>query len=157
MQAGTCGDKPVQYMTALNGPILLIEDDADDRMFVRNVLQELQVPNPVVEFSSGHQLMDYLLTANTHPLLILSDLKLEDMSGLELREKINDNPVLRRKSVPFIFLSDFATQDNVKQAYSLTVQGFFAKAHSIDELKEDLDLMIRYWKKCLHPNREFRY
>lgn len=144
-------------MTVLNGPILLIEDDADDRMFVRNVLKELNVPNPVVEFSEGNELIDYLLTASTHPLLILADLKLADMSGLELREKINSNPVLRRRSVPFIFLSDYATKDNVKQAYSLTVQGFFAKAHSIEELKEDLDLMIRYWMKCLHPNRELRY
>lgn len=77
---------------------------------------------------------------------------IKGMSGLELRRAINGADFLRRKAIPFIILTDFATAENVKEAYDLTVQGFYRKAATMPQLKEQLKLIVTYWMHCLHPN-----
>jgi CheY-like chemotaxis protein len=146
--------KPAQHMSSLKGPILLIDNDAEDRQLFTTAFSELKVPNPIIEFTDGQPLINYLHTTTAQPFLILSDIKLDTMSGLELRARINQDPILRAKGIPFVFITDYPSEDNVKQAYLLTVQGFFQKAPSMEQLKEDLDITIKY---CLHPNRDFKY
>ncbi len=53
------------------------------------------------------------------------------MNGLELRRHIQENEGLRKKSIPFVFLSTAARPKEVEEAYNLTVQGFFVKASQI--------------------------
>ncbi len=74
------------------------------------------------------------------------------MNGLELRKIINADDYLRLKSVPFVFFSTSADEYAVRQAYELTVQGYFVKRYSIPEIKETLKLIINYWEHCEHVN-----
>jgi len=139
----------------LNGPVLIIDNDLEDQEFISAILKEIDPAIDTHCFYSGQEALDYLLITTQQPFLILCDVKMEGMNGLELRARINGNEFLKKKSIPFVFLSDYATQENVNKAYDLTVQGFFEKANTHNGLRVQLDQIVSYWKSCLHPNRYF--
>ncbi len=75
------------------------------------------------------------------------------MNGLELKRKIDKDPKLREKSIPFIFYSTAANKDAVDEAYTeLTIQGFFIKGTDYQKTKSLIQVIIEYWKNCVHPN-----
>ena len=74
-----------------SGPIIIIEDDIDDQEILKEVIEELHIPNIVLFFNSCVNAMDYLLTTLEKPLLILSDINLPSMTGMELKQQINQN------------------------------------------------------------------
>ena len=134
------------------GPILIIEDDEDDQFMIRLALDQLNVSNDKRFFDNGQRALDYLLTTTEQPFLIFCDINMPLLNGLELRETINENEYLRKKAVPFVFLTTSANQNAVRIAYDLTVQGYFKKASSFEGIKAQLQLTVAYWKSCLHPN-----
>lgn len=137
---------------SIKGPIISIEDDVDDQFLIKSVIQELDIPNELLFFSNGVEALLYLETVRVQPFLIICDINMPVMNGLELRERIERNEYLRRKSIPFVFLS---TADNplvIEAAYESTIQGFFKKENSFDDLKERIRVIYDYWAYCLHPN-----
>ena len=133
-------------------PIIILEDDMDDQEIMREVLEDLQVPYRIDFYVHAKDLLDYLYTTKEVPFLILSDVNLPSMNGLELRKIIFENEYLRIKSIPFIFLSTSSDEFAVKEAYNLTVQGYFVKQYSIPDIKATLKLIINYWEQCEHIN-----
>jgi CheY-like chemotaxis protein len=136
------------------GPIIIAEDDIDDRDLLREVFQSLNVTNELKFFDNGQQVLDYLLTTLDQPFIIISDVNLPLMSGTRLRQAINENEMLRRKSIPFVFLTTNVENDAVNKAYDMMVQGYFQKENSIDRIREVLGMILNYWKVCRHPNSE---
>jgi len=139
-------------MNSKDGPLIIVEDDIDDQEIIKEVLQSLGVSNTLLLFSDGFEALTYLQTKSDKPFLILCDINLPKLNGLELREEINADHRLRRKSVPFVFYSTNASRDAVKKAYDLTVQGFFIKNHTLEQLRDTLSLIVSYWSECKHPN-----
>jgi CheY-like chemotaxis protein len=134
-----------------NGPIIIIEDDADDQELLNEIFRELQIPNFVKFFNSCLHAFEYLLTTIEKPFLIISDINLPAMTGLEMCKKIMENELVRVKSIPFIFLTTSSDRQTISQAYQLPVQGFFVKPSSIPELKDMVKMIVDYWKVCRHP------
>ncbi len=134
------------------GPIIIVEDDLDDQDILKEVLNDLMVTNEQLFFTTAQAAWDYLMITEEQPFLIMSDINLPGMNGLEFRKAITENDYLRSKSIPFIFHTTSADRTAVKKAYELVVQGFFQKQVSISALKNDLKLIIDYWKTCKHPN-----
>lgn len=134
------------------GPIIVVEDDEDDQFLIQQVLSELQVGNSVAMFDNGLQAYEYLLKTRDHPLVILCDVNMPVMNGLELRDQIENSPYLKQKSIPFVFLSTSSDPLLIEKAYKGTIQGFYKKSISFQQLKTSLDVIIRYWKICLHPD-----
>ncbi len=134
------------------GPILLIEDDEDDQFLISQAIESLGIINSVQVFSTAVQALTYLENTSEQPFLILCDINMPLLSGLELRALINQSEQLRRKSIPFVFLTTTANADYVRQAYDESVQGFYQKADSQAGLRHQLGLIIDYWQACLHPN-----
>ena len=134
-----------------NGPIVIIEDDADDQELLNEIFRELQVPNLVRFFNSCVSALDYLLTTIEKPFLILSDINLPAMTGLELCRQITENKSLKIKTIPFVFLTTTNDQRVILQAYQMFVQGFFVKPSSIMELREMIRMIVDYWKVCRNP------
>jgi CheY-like chemotaxis protein len=85
------------------GPIIIVEDDHDDQQVLKEVFEELKLPNILRFFNSCVEALNYLLTTIERPFLIISDINVPAMNGFELKEKINQNEQLRRKNIPFIF------------------------------------------------------
>jgi CheY-like chemotaxis protein len=135
-----------------NGPILLIEDDVDDQEFIIDALQMLGVKNDIKIFVNGQKALDYLLETAEQPFIILSDVNLPIMNGLQLKSEIQRNEYLRCKAIPFIFLSTSADTKAVFTAFELSVQGFFVKENTYEGIQQQLRQIIEYWKTSRHPN-----
>ena len=135
-----------------SGPIIIIEDDQDDQDMMNEILKELGFKNSVIYFLESEKALEFLLATDTEPFLILSDINMPRLTGMQLREKINTNEDLRIKCIPYLFFTTSAEQSYVVDAYSKSVQGFFVKPHSYDKLKRVIKLIIEYWLECESPN-----
>ena len=131
----------------------MVEDDSDDVEIFNEVLQELGIPNPVVAFDKPHDAYHYLSAQDEQPYIIVCDVNLPGMSGLEFKNKLDNNEQLRKKSIPFVFYSTSAEKKYVLEAYlELTVQGYFRKAQNYQDIKNQVRIIFEYWKLCQHPN-----
>jgi CheY-like chemotaxis protein len=134
-----------------NGPIIVVEDDLDDQEIFRDIFSELKVKNLIRFFNSCRKALDYLLTTIEKPFLILSDINLPAMTGLQMREEIMENDELKKKFIPFIFFSTNIDQKIISLGYELCVQGYFVKPTTLNDLKEVLKTILDYWKACCWP------
>ncbi len=138
-----------------NGPIILVEDDADDQEFISDALVMSGVKNEVLFFDNGVKALDFLIVTEQQPFLIISDVNLPILNGLQLKAEIESNEYLRKKSIPFIFLSTSADKKAVTEAFDLSVQGFFVKENSYEGIQRQLKQIVEYWKNSKHPNSEY--
>lgn len=136
-----------------NGPIVIIEDDADDQLILTEVLKDLDFPNQVIFFYDGEKALDYLVNSGDNPFLILSDINMPKLSGFQLREKIHNNEQLRLKCIPYLFFTTAVSQQAVIDAYSKSVQGFFIKPQRYEEIRRVIKNIILYWQDCQSPNK----
>ena len=136
-------------------PIVVIEDDEDDQYFIQEAINRLAIGNPVVFYNNGVEAMAYLVAAQESPLVILCDVNMPIMNGIELRQLIDLNEYLKKKCIPFVFLTTAADQGLVNAAYHMTIQGYFKKEGTLVGLTEQMRSILDYWDKCLHPNSRF--
>lgn len=134
------------------GPIIIIEDDQDDQEMLAEIFQELNYKNQLIFFGDSVKALDYLIETDIEPFLVLSDINMPKLSGMELREKVINNEDLRMKSIPYLFFSTSAEQKHVIDAYSRSIQGFFIKPKSYDKLKKTMRKIVEYWQECESPN-----
>ena len=135
-----------------NGPIVIIEDDEDDQELFEMVFKTLNYSNEVCFFKNGEEALDYLSRTDVLPFLILSDINMPKLDGFALRSKIKTDADLQLKSIPYLFFTTTSNQKAVIDAYSMSVQGFFVKPNSVAELKEIIEVIMRYWMRCTSPN-----
>jgi len=136
-----------------NGPILYVGGDPDDRFLVEQALGEIGSTSDVINFDNGYQLVEYLKTTEIRPFLILCDLHIPQITGLKLKELINSDENLKKRSIPFIFLSDSVNPSDVDEAYMSLVQGFYLKPSNYDDLKDQLSAICNYWERAVLPGR----
>ena len=141
----------------VNGPIIIVEDDAEDQEILQEVIQSLGVENKLRFFQEGSAVLEYLRTTNEKPLIIITDVNMPGIDGLQLRRLIFGDEFLRRKSIPYVFLSTSDGKGILQQAYDLQIQGFFQKELTFEGMRQQLKLVLDYWKKCNHPNSEGTY
>ena len=111
----------------MSGPVMIVEDDVDDYELLLHAFQSIGLTNEIVFFQNGEKALNYLLGASRNPFIIFCDINMTGMDGFELREAINEREHLRKKAVPFIFLTTSSRMSDVNKAYKLTVQGYFTK------------------------------
>ncbi|HEY0041542.1 MAG TPA: response regulator [Flavisolibacter sp.] len=134
------------------GPIIIIEDDLDDQDILTDILKELSYKNEVIFFGDSIKALEYLTNTDIEPFLVLSDINMPKLNGIELREKVHNNEDLRLKSIPYLFFSTSAEQRHVIDAYSRSIQGFFIKPTSYEKLKNTIRKIVEYWQECESPN-----
>ena len=138
---------------AHEGPIILIEDDSDDEETFMEILDELKITNKTIWFTNSNAAFDYLKTAQEQPFIIFCDINLPPVNGIDFKRRLDGDPELRKKSIPFVFYSTTVNQEVVNDAYTkMTVQGFFKKGLTYEAIKNDIKLIFDYWKACKHPN-----
>ena len=136
-------------------PIIHIENDIDDHYLFEKAIKAASIRNPVRFFKDSQQALLYLQTTEEIPLVILCDVIMPGMDGLELRDRIDADPVLRMKAIPFVYFSTWGSRELVEKAYQRPIQGYHLKGSSFPDLVSELSLIVAYWKRCLHP-RGFR-
>lgn len=135
------------------GPIVVIEDDKDDQDMIQEIFLSLNYPNELVFFADGEKALDYINDENVFPFLILSDINMPKLSGLELKKKIHTDAQLQIKCIPYLFFTTAASKKSVIDAYSMSAQGFFIKQTSHKELERTLKVIVEYWQLCYSPNQ----
>lgn len=135
-----------------NGPIIIIEDDADDQDILTEIFEKLNYPNKLLFFFDGQEALDFINDSNDSPFLILSDINLPKLNGFALREKLRTDAKLNIKCIPYLFFSTALNQKSVIDAYSLSAQGFFVKQTSMLELERTIFAIMEYWRLCAAPN-----
>ncbi len=125
--------------------ILLVEDDDIDAMSVQRAFQRMKIANPIVRAKDGIEALDILLKGGIEqPYLILLDLNMPRMGGLELLDTIRNNPQLEL-SVVFVLTTSKDDEDKIK-AYKHHVAGYIVK-EKLDEGFEQLVKMLdHYWR-----------
>lgn len=135
-----------------NGPVIVIEDDADDQAVLKEIFETLGYSNEVLFFWDGQAALDFLHKAETVPFLILSDINMPKLDGFALRAKLKTDADLSLKCIPYLFFTTALNKQAVIDAYSLSVQGFFVKQTSMVELEKTIGAIMEYWKRCAAPN-----
>ncbi|CAN5653232.1 N/A [soil metagenome] len=134
------------------GPIIIIEDDEDDQAILTQIFKTLDYKNQIVFFSDPEEALTFLTTSDVEPFIVLSDINMPKLNGLELREQVHNNEDLRVKCIPYLFFTTSAEQEYVIDAYSKSVQGFFVKPNSLDKLAQMIRRIVEYWQDCVSPN-----
>jgi CheY-like chemotaxis protein len=136
----------------IQAPIVIIDDDPDDLEIYAEAIEAIGITNAVRPFDRAPTFLEYLQTTEEQPFIILSDINMPEMTGLELKQKIEEDPYLKAKGIPFVFISTNASKVSVLHASALSVQGYFEKPHSMEGIKEMLRTLFAYWKLCKHRN-----
>ena len=140
----------IAYMT--KGPIIIVEDDPDDQEIYAEAIRNIGISNEIKFFEGGATALEYLITTDDQPFIILSDVNMPIMSGLELKEKIQKDDYLRLKGIPFVFISTNASATAVRKAHELSVQGYFEKPSNLTGIRKMLTTLFDYWALCRHIN-----
>ena len=136
-----------------SGPIVVIEDDKDDQEILQEIFNELGYLNEIVFFLDGEKALEYVNKGNVFPFLILSDINMPKLSGLDLKKKIHTDAQLQYKCIPYLFFTTSAGKKSVIDAYSMSAQGFFIKQTAHNELVRTIKTIVEYWQLCYAPNQ----
>jgi len=138
-----------------NGEIVIIEDDEDDRLFLKDIFDSLSYTNKIVFIEDPTQALPYLSNPGVNPFLIISDINMPKMDGYELRTQILADEYVNKKCIPYIFLSTSQNPENVSKAYDYQVQGYFKKEDNFSIYKSMIQSIVEYWKTSLTPGTSF--
>ena len=143
----------MEYSESRNlGPIVVIEDDPDDRDILKEIFEKIDYPNIVRYFNDGEGALEYLNRTDVIPFLILSDINMPILDGFALRDKVKMDAKLQVKCIPYLFFTTASDQQVIIDAYSKSVQGFFIKPNSIALLEKTIRVIMEYWGLCASPN-----
>ena len=134
------------------GPVVVIEDDKDDQEMLDQIFKKLNYKNSIVFFEDGNAALEYLNKSDVIPFLIISDINMPKINGFELRSRVHTNEQLHLKCIPYLFLSTSANKQSVVDAYSMSVQGFFVKPSSFQQLENTIRKIMEYWGECVAPS-----
>jgi CheY-like chemotaxis protein len=130
------------------GLILLIEDNANDEMLTLRGISKGEVPAEVAVARDGEEAIRYLFKpdgslANPVPNLILLDIKLPKLSGLEVLEQIRKNE--HTKSVPVVMLTSSDDIYDIATSYRLGANSYIRKTVDVEQFLEHVKLAGLYW------------
>ena len=131
--------------------IVMAEDDADDRLLVKDALQECKWDVDMRFVDNGEDLLDYLLRRGKYaqasnaprPGLILLDLNMPRKDGREVLREIKASPELRR--IPVVVLTTSRADTDIERIYELGANSFISKPVQFEGLVSLMQLLGRYW------------
>ena len=129
-----------------NSPIVIVEDDEDDCEMLLTAFKEIGVRNKFQCFTNATQAIKYLRSTTETPFIIISDINMPKMNGLQFKEVINEDKTISMKRIPFVFLSTAGDSKFMEEAFHLSIQGYFQKPDSLESLKEIAKAIVDYWK-----------
>src|SRR5581483_8329567 len=121
-------------------PILMVDDDKDDRMMAEKALRKNRVINPIHFLMDGEELMDYLRRKGKYtdpaesprPCFILLDLNMPKMDGRKALLFVKSDPEL--KNIPVVVLSTSSAEEDIMRSYNLGANSFITKPVTFDGL-----------------------
>jgi CheY-like chemotaxis protein len=136
--------------------VLLVEDDEVDVMNVKRAFRKNNITNPLYTASNGLEALEMLRGTDSQPptvpdnrRLILLDLNMPRMGGIEFLQELRADPELRAISVVVLTTSN-QDKDRI-EAYNLNVAGYILKPVTFSNFVEVMGTLNRYWALCELP------
>jgi two-component system response regulator len=131
--------------------ILLVEDNPDDEVLTVRALRKNKIRNEVVIARDGADALDYLFATGPHarpdslerPRLVLLDLKLPKIDGLEVLRRIRADE--RTRTLPVVILTSSKEQEDVTKSYRLGCNSYLRKPVDFDQFVEAARQLGLYW------------
>lgn len=131
--------------------ILLVEDNPDDEALMLRALKQNNVYNETVVARDGVEALDYLFAREqwagrdikVHPQVVLLDLKLPKLDGLEVLKAMRANPQTR--SIPVVVLTSSKEQEDVIASYALGANSFVRKPLDFNQFRDAVRQLGIYW------------
>jgi len=131
--------------------ILLVEDSPDDIQITKRALKEAKLINELWTVRDGEEALDFLYRQNRYrdaatsprPGLILLDINLPKVNGLQVLEKIKSDPAL--KGIPTVVLTVSRRDEDILKGYSYGCNSFIQKPVEFEKFVEAVKLIGLYW------------
>ena len=130
--------------------ILLAEDDLKDVELTLAALAEYNLANEVVVARDGAEALDYLYRRGQfagrpagHPVVVLLDLKMPKVDGLEVLRQVKSDPAL--KAIPIVVLTSSRQDQDIVESYNLGVNGYVVKPVAFDRFVEVVKRIGLFW------------
>ncbi len=125
-------------------PILLVEDDEVDAMTVRRALDDLKVKNRLEMTEHGEEALAYLRDPDEErPCVILLDLRMPRMNGIEFLEIIKSDRTLKR--IPVVVMTTSREEQDIVKTFDLGVAGYIVKPVDYNRFVETMRTIDLYW------------
>ncbi len=132
-------------------PVMLVEDDRLDVMAVQRAMKDLNITNPLVHTINGEEALKHLEDKNNkRPCLILLDLNMPKMNGIEFLKAVKDKEDLRK--IPVIVLTTSKQDRDVVDSFKLGVAGYMVKSVDYKEFVEVIRTINLYWTLSESPD-----
>jgi two-component system response regulator len=143
-----------------NRPILLVEDNEDDVRLTKRALQKNSITNKLIVVGDGIAALDYLRAAaepgddqaRVLPAVILLDLKLPKMDGMEVLRQIREDPKLRRQ--PVVVLTTSKEDQDILKSYDLGANSYIRKPVDFEQFSAAINQLGLYWLVLNEPPPE---
>ncbi|HWD41635.1 MAG TPA: response regulator [Fimbriimonas sp.] len=126
--------------------ILLVEDNADDEQLTLRAMRQSEVPNIIRVARDGAEALELLFgetSGGRLPDLVLLDLKLPKISGLEVLQKIKSDA--RTRSMPIVVLTSSDEERDIADSYNLGANSYIRKPVDFDEFIDAVKQLGLYW------------
>jgi two-component system response regulator len=137
--------------------ILLVEDDPNDLKLAMRALNEEHVCNKIQIARDGEEALDFLLCRgafqnrdpNHHPKLVLLDLKLPKVCGLDVLNQLRGDP--RTRMLPVVILTSSKQEEDLVRSYGLGVNSYIQKPVDFGQFRETIKRLGYYWVVVNQP------
>jgi len=129
-------------------PILIADDDGDDKMMVAKALKENRVGNPLVTVADGEELLEYLRRQGRYqdavrPCFVLLDLNMPRIDGREALKIIKSDSEL--KKIPIVILTTSKAEEDILKGYNLGANSYITKPVTFEGLVKVMNSLKNYW------------
>ncbi len=134
-------------------PILLVEDNPDDEKLTIRALRRGKITNPIQVARDGEEALTAIFTANPLPSVVLLDLKLPKIDGLEVLQRIRANE--QTHLLPVVIFTSSSEERDVIESYSLGANSYVRKPVNFEQFIEAVSQVGLYWvaiNETLHGN-----
>jgi len=137
--------------------ILVVEDDPQDLELMLRALRKAKISNRIQIARDGAEALDFIFCQGAHierridnsPKVVLLDLKLPKVDGLEVLEKVKSDP--RTKAIPVVVLTSSKEQKDVVESYRLGVNSYMVKPVNFDGFTAAVEELGLYWLLLNQP------
>jgi len=144
-------------MTTEQSEILLVEDNPDDAELTLHALRKNNLANHIHLARDGEEALDFLFCRGAHrgrrpdhpPRVILLDLKLPKVDGLEVLRQVKGDP--RTRAIPVIILTSSREEKDLINGYALGVNSYIQKPVNFDQFRETVKQLGLYWLLVNQP------
>lgn len=142
--------------------ILLVEDNPDDVELTLHAFEEHNISNEIEVVEDGAEALDYLFATGAYagrdmskmPAVVLLDLKLPKVDGLEVLRRIRDDD--RTKNLPVVILTSSSEEEDLSKSYELGANSYVRKPVNFDQFSEAVRQLGLYWLLLNEPPPKVR-